>query len=222
MNSSLMRAALVLLLAGSAVMMGCAGGDDDADLDIDTTMTDTTGAFGSEMERAVVELEPTEGNSVVGTATFTSENGSVRIEATVSGLAPGMHGIHVHENGDCSAPDASSAGGHFNPDSSMHGGPDAQERHVGDLGNLEAGQDSTAQYNRVDNIITLSGPNSIVGKALVIHSDEDDLTSQPTGNAGDRVACGVIEMESGAGSMPGGMRPMQGSRGTTADTANAL
>lgn len=217
MNSSLMRAAIVLLLAGSAVMMGCAGGDDDADLDADTLMTDTTG-FGDEMEeRAVVELEPTEGHAVVGTATFISENGSVRIEATVSGLAPGMHGIHVHENGDCSAPDASSAGGHFNPDSSSHGGPDAAQRHVGDLGNLEAGQDSTAQYTRVDDVISLSGPNSIVGKALVIHSGEDDLTSQPSGDAGERVACGVIEMENGMGTMPGGV-----GTGTTADTANAL
>ena len=201
--------------------MGCAGGDDDADFGADTTMTDTTGALGNEMERAVVELQPTQGYSAVGSATFTSENGAVRIEATVSGLAPGMHGIHIHENGDCSAPDASSAGGHFNPDSSSHGGPDAPERHVGDLGNLEAGPDSTAQYSRVDNVISLSGPNSIVGKALVIHSGEDDLTSQPSGNAGDRVACGVIEMEGGAGTMPRGLGA-PGPAGATADTADAL
>lgn len=198
MNSSLMRAALVLLLAGSAVMMGCAG-DDGADIDVDTTLTDTTGMLGTgeAEQRAIAQLAPTEGNSVVGSATFTSMNGSVRVEATISGLTPGMHGFHVHENGDCSAPDASSAGGHFAPQGSQHAGPDAEQRHVGDLGNLEAGQDSTAQYSRVDSVISLSGPNSIVGKAVVVHSGEDDLTTQPSGDSGSRVACGVIEMDGG-------------------------
>ena len=182
-------------------MMGCAGGDDDADIDADTTLTDTTGTLGSgQMEqRAIAELEPTQGNSVVGTVTFASLNGSVRVEATVSGLAPGMHGIHIHENGDCSAPDASSAGGHFDPTGAQHGAPDGQQRHVGDLGNLEAGEDSTAQYNRVDSLISLSGMNSIVGKSGVVHSGEDDLTTQPSGDSGSRLACGVIEMENGGG-----------------------
>lgn len=205
MNSSLMRAALVLLFAGSAVLMGCAG-DDGADIDVDTTLTDTTGMLGTgeTEQRAIAQLAPTEGNSVVGSATFTSTNGSVRVEATVSGLAPGKHGFHVHENGDCSAPDASSAGGHFAPQDNPHAGPDDQPRHVGDLGNLEAGEDSTAEYSRDDSVISLSGPNSIVGKALVVHSGEDDLETQPSGDSGDRVACGVIEMETGGGAMERG------------------
>lgn len=201
MISPLMRAALVLLLAGSAVMMGCAGGDDGADVDADTALTDTIDALGTAgaQDRAVVELRPTDGNTAVGTATFTSENGSVRIEATLSGLAPGVHGIHVHEIGDCSAPDASSAGDHFDPAGSEHGAPEDQERHVGDLGNIEADDDSTAQYSRVDELVALSGPNSVVGRALVVHAGEDDLSTQPSGDSGPRVACGVILMEGGGG-----------------------
>lgn len=200
MNSSLIRAAFVLLLAGSAVIVGCAEGDGGAESGADTTMTDTTDALVMAEERAVVELTPTEGNTAVGTVTFTSENGSVRAEAMISGLAPGPHGIHIHEIGDCSAPDASSAGEHFNPEGDPHGGPDDEERHVGDLGNIEADQDSTAQLDLDDERLAMSGPNSIIGKALVVHAGEDDQTTQPSGDSGSRVACGVIEMESG---MPG-------------------
>ncbi len=202
MNSSLIRAAIVLLLAGSAVMTGCAG-DDDGAINADTTLTDGTDAFGTAgtQARAVAELRPTEGNTAVGSATFTSMNGSVRIEATIAGLAPGRHGIHIHETGDCSAPDASSAGGHFAPQGNQHGAPDDEQRHVGDLGNLEAGEDSTAQFSHTDDLITLSGTNSVVGRALVVHSGEDDLTTQPSGDSGSRVACGVIEMENSGGAI---------------------
>jgi len=205
MNSPLRRAAMVLLLAGFAVMMGCAEGDDGADLE-----TDTTGMLGmEEMEEvAIAQLAATEGHNVTGSATFTSINRGIRVEATVSGLEPGMHGIHIHENGDCSAPDASSAGGHFSPDDSPHGAPDDQERHVGDLGNLEVGQDSTGRYSRADSVLAFDGPKSIIGKALVIHAGEDDLRTQPSGDSGIRVACGVIEMEGGRmGEMPRGAVP---------------
>lgn len=220
MNSFLMRTALVLLLAGSAVMMGCAGGDDGAEIETDTTLTDTTGALGmaGSGERAIAELAPTEGNSAVGTVTFTQQDGAIRVEATVSGLAPGKHGFHIHENGDCSAPDASSAGGHFAPRDNQHGGRDDQPRHVGDFGNIEAGSDSTAQFSHVDSLIAFSGQNSIIGKAVLVHAGEDDLTSQPSGNSGPRVACGVIRME-GAG----GGRGTEGARGRMgADTAAAI
>lgn len=194
MKSPLQHTTLVLLLAGFVVLTGCAEGEDGVDFE-----TDTTGMTGMEEmdSTAVVQLAPTEGSSVVGTATFMPMNGGVHVEATVAGLEPGLHGFHVHENGDCSAPDASSAGGHFSPEDSPHGGPDDQERHVGDLGNLEAGEDSTAEYSRVDSMLTMSGANSIIGRALVVHAGEDDLTSQPSGDSGDRLACGVIEMEGG-------------------------
>lgn len=143
--------------------------------------------------KAVAILHPTEGNKVQGVVTFTAVEGGVLVVADVSNLTPGKHGFHVHEHGDCSAHDASSAGGHFNPTKSKHGGPDSAERHVGDLGNLEADKDGKAHYSRVDKLLTLSGPDSIVTRSVVVHADEDDLTTQPTGNSGPRIACGVIE-----------------------------
>ncbi|MCU0789122.1 MAG: superoxide dismutase family protein [Verrucomicrobia bacterium] len=142
---------------------------------------------------AVAVLEPTQGNQARGTVTFTQTDDGVRVVADITGLKPGEHGFHIHEHGDCSAPDGSSAGGHFNPTGMAHGGPDAAEHHLGDLGNLTADASGKAQLNRVYAFLDLNGTNAIVGRGLVVHSDRDDLTSQPTGNAGKRVACGVIE-----------------------------
>lgn len=189
-----------LVLGGVLIVAGCGGGE-DTEMAADTTMADTAGVGG--METATAQLEPTEGYNATGTVTFTSVNGAVRVEADVRGLSPGEHGIHVHEFGDCSAPDASSAGGHFNPTNEDHGAPEDSVRHVGDLGNLQAGQDSTATYTRVDSVITLTGANSIIGKAIVVHAGADDFETQPSGDSGDRVACGVIEQDGGAGMMPG-------------------
>lgn len=140
----------------------------------------------------MAELSPTEGHAVRGTVHFEPAAGGVRVRAEVSGLAGGRHGFHVHEVGDCSAPDASSAGGHFDPAGAPHAGPDAAKRHVGDLGNLEAGSDGIARYDRVDAMLSLSGADGILGRAVVVHAGADDLTSQPSGAAGPRVACGVI------------------------------
>lgn len=144
--------------------------------------------------QAVAELKPAEGSSVTGTVTFFPQNGALRVVADIEGLEPGMHGFHIHETGDCSAPDASSAGGHFNPDNAPHGAPEnpPAQRHLGDLGNLEADADGKAHYERVDPVISLAGPNSIAGKAVIVHAQPDDLSSQPTGNAGPRLACGVV------------------------------
>ena len=146
--------------------------------------------------RAVAELIPTEGNETTGTVTFTSQAGGILVTVAAKGLTPGLHGFHIHEHGDCSALDAASAGGHFNPDGTPHGAPEnpSAQRHMGDLGNLEAGQDGTAHYENTDSLLSLTGPNSIVGKAVIVHAQPDDFTSQPTGNAGPRIACGVIEV----------------------------
>ena len=201
MTARLTRYMYALVLGGALVVAGCGGGE-DTEFAADTTMTDTAGVGG--MESATAQLQSTEGYDVTGTVMFTSVNGAVRVEADVQGLSPGEHGIHVHEFGDCSAPDASSAGGHFNPTNEEHGAPQDSVRHVGDLGNLQAGQDSTATYSRVDSVITLTGANSIVGKAVVVHSGADDFESQPSGDSGDRVACGVIEQDGATGMMPGG------------------
>lgn len=166
------------------------------DTGLDTTATPMSMRGTGE---AVATLDPTEGNDVSGQVTFSETEGGVLVVAEVTGLDEGMHGFHVHETGDCSAPDASSAGGHFNPTDAPHGAPDAAaaERHVGDLGNLEAGADGTARYERTDAVLTLSGPNSAIGKAVVVHAGQDDFSSQPSGDAGNRLACGVIEATDG-------------------------
>lgn len=148
-------------------------------------------------------IKPTKGNTVTGTVKFTpviSMNGAeavllgIRVIADLEGLTPNeKHGFHVHEFGDCSADDASSAGGHFNPSGFLHGSPDSTTRHVGDLGNVQADAQGKAHYERVDKVIAFSGSNSIIGKSIVVHAKEDDFTTQPTGNAGARIGCGVIE-----------------------------
>lgn len=143
-------------------------------------------------KRAIAILNPTKGNMVNGTVTFEAVEGGVRIVAKIDQLTPGKHGFHIHEFGDCSAPDGASAGGHFNPTHKKHGGPDSLERHVGDLGNLVADEKGHAVYERVDSLISLEGPDTIIGRSIVVHALPDDYTTQPTGNSGGRVACGVI------------------------------
>lgn len=132
-------------------------------------------------------------NEVTGYVIFTRTDEGVRVEATITGLELETdHGFHIHQYGDCRAPDASSAGGHYNPTNEEHGAPSDEERHVGDLGNISANAQGTAEVDFVDDVITLSGQNSIIGRGVIVHANEDDLTSQPSGDAGPRVACGVI------------------------------
>lgn len=142
--------------------------------------------------RAVAVLAPTAGNTGQGIVTFEVVDGGVRITARLEGLAAGSHGFHIHEFGDCSAPDGTSAGGHFNPTGEPHGAPDAAERHIGDLGNLEADTQGMATYDRIDRMLSLTGPQGVIGRGVIVHAAPDDLTSQPTGAAGPRLACGVI------------------------------
>lgn len=144
----------------------------------------------------VVLLEPTEGNQTRGDLRFTRAGERIEITGTLSGLpGGGSHGFHVHETGDCSAPDASSAGGHFNPGSHDHGRVGHGEHHAGDSDNVTANADGAAQVKSWLEGATLGdgAATDIVGKAVIVHTDADDYTSQPTGDAGDRLACGVIE-----------------------------
>ena len=142
---------------------------------------------------AIAVLSPTQGNEVRGTLYFTKLSEGVRIDGEITGLKPGTHGFHIHDKGDCSAPDAMSAGGHFNPAKMKHGSPTSAERHAGDYGNIEANASGVARFSKVDRAATLEGPNSVLGHAVIVHADRDDLTTDPTGNAGKRVACGIIE-----------------------------
>lgn len=142
--------------------------------------------------KAVCVLYPTKGNQVTGTVTFTTTENGVRVVADVHGLTQGKHGFHIHECGDCSAADGSSAGGHFNPMGKNHGSPMDTMRHIGDMGNLEADANGDAHLDYIDDAISLSGEHTIIGRSIIIHQEMDDLKTQPTGNAGPRVACGVI------------------------------
>jgi Cu-Zn family superoxide dismutase len=147
----------------------------------------------AESLKAICKLKATEGNRVSGFVKFTQKKNSVMVWAHVEGLTPGKHGFHIHECGDCSASDGSSAKGHFNPGKNHHGGPVAKDRHAGDLGNLIANSKGVAEYEKKDKAIRLTGEGGILGKAVIIHEKEDDYKTQPTGNSGSRIACGVIK-----------------------------
>jgi superoxide dismutase, Cu-Zn family len=142
--------------------------------------------------KALAILQPTAGNKVAGVVTFTKVPDGIKVVADVAGLTPGPHGFHVHQYGDCTTPNGDSAGGHFNPEGMAHGGPTSQERHVGDLGNIIADKEGKAHLEWTDKLLSFEGRDSIIGRGLIVHGMADDLVSQPVGNAGPRVACGVI------------------------------
>lgn len=149
-------------------------------------------AKNEDIKKAIAVLHPASGSKVSGTVTFEETDQGLHIVAHVEGLTPGSHGFHVHEWGDTSAPDGTSAGGHYNPTTHPHGAPTDKERHVGDLGNLEANDQGVAHLDWTDPVMKLDGPGSIIGRGVVVHEKADDLKSQPTGNAGGRIAVGVV------------------------------
>lgn len=142
---------------------------------------------------ALATLSPTEGNEVTGTVKFRQQENQVIITANLQGLQPeSVHAWHIHEFGDRSSPDGKAMGGHYNPEQTPHGLPNNSERHAGDLGNLKAdAQGTVTKEMTVDNITINGSKNPIVGRGLVIHAETDD-GGQPTGNAGSRIAQGVI------------------------------
>ncbi len=142
--------------------------------------------------QAVAVLSPTDGSEARGVVTFTKTDVGISVVADLVGLEPGTHGFHIHEFGDCSAADGTSAGGHFNPGGADHAGPSDEMRHTGDLGNVTADENGAVHHEHTDTHISFAGPNSIIGRGVIVHAGEDDLTSQPTGAAGARVACGVV------------------------------
>ena len=142
--------------------------------------------------KAVCVLNPTVGNTLTGSITFTQTDKGVRVVVDVQGLSKGKHGFHIHEFGDCSAPDGTSAGGHFNPMGKTHGAPMDMSRHIGDMGNIDVDESGKAHLDYVDTMMSLNGDHSIIGRSVILHKNEDDMKTQPTGNAGPRIACGVI------------------------------
>ncbi len=145
-------------------------------------------------QRATASLKPTKAGKASGEVTFEQVRGKVRVVANVAGLRPNQeHGFHIHEAGDCSSGDGMSTKGHFNPQGKPHAHPTSSERHAGDLPALKADSAGRAKLEVEMDIITVSpGPTSVVGRGLIVHADPDDYRTQPTGNAGARIACGVI------------------------------
>ena len=145
-----------------------------------------------EPSRATVQLQPTKGSKTFGEATFEQVGSKVRVLVNVQGLKPGQeHGFHIHEVGDCSSGDGMSTKGHFNPFGRPHAHPGSG--HAGDLPALKADKAGRAKLDVIlDDITVTPGPGSIIGRGLIVHADPDDYKTQPTGNAGARIACGVI------------------------------
>src|SRR5687768_4439742 len=197
MNRNLRKLALAATIAVGLVV-GCESmkKDDDGD----AKKMDASGG-----KTAVPNLKPAPAASTqpawgkpTGTVTFkeAGEN-KVKVSYDLKGLTPGKHGFHIHEKADLSAPDYSSAGPHFNPTKHKHAGPDAGERHAGDLGNVEADTSGNAKGNVTADGLTIGSgaANDIVGRSVVVHEKADDLKTDPSGNSGGRVAAGAIEIK---------------------------
>ena len=163
-------------VAAALALAGCAG----------------MGTMGSG-PKAVATLEPTKGNTTSGTVEFHQRGDRVQVAASIRGLAPNQeHGFHIHEKGDCSSGDGMSAAGHWNPDNQPHG-PQNAAHHAGDMPNLKADASGNAKATfDLAGITVAAGPKSVVGRGLIVHKDPDDYKTQPTGNAGARLACAVI------------------------------
>lgn len=144
---------------------------------------------------AMASINPSEGNAAKGMVHFQEQgDGSVEVVADLTNVPPGVHGFHIHENGDCGN-NGQAAGGHFNPMAHPHGAPDAQSHHAGDFGNVTADEKGEVHTRFMTHSITVKdGANSVVRRAVVLHANPDDLVTQPTGNAGGRIACGVVTL----------------------------
>jgi len=196
----------IVLLGLSLTVMGCTDTEDydDAD-DADGTMTNTEGQMDDDMNHGddldhdgmmnakmlIATVHPTQNSEVEGTVTFKKVAEGVRVSGDLTGLSQGKHGFHIHQYGDCSAADGTSAGGHYNPAGNDHAARTDSVRHMGDMGNIQAGGNGNATVNYVDSVINL---HDIIGRAVVIHGGQDDFSSQPSGAAGPRMACGIIGM----------------------------
>ncbi len=158
------------------------------------TSTSSTSSQLVAPDAAVATIEPTAGNECRGTVKFTQRDDHVDVVVDLTGLKPGQtHAMHVHENGDCSAPDAMSAGAHYNPGGHPHALPPSDPRHAGDLGNVVADSDGKAQVEiSVTNLSVDGTMNPIKNRSVIVHAQPDD-GSQPSGNAGGRIGCGVIK-----------------------------
>jgi|SRR5688572_9594643 len=185
---------LTSLCVAAVLLNGCGQRDEPETPAAPPAATEVTPQAQSPTE-ASAQLAPTQGNGATGSLALTAVQGGVHLSGSVQGLPPnGEFGFHIHEKGDCSAPDASSAGEHFNPTNAQHGNPTSDAHHGGDMHNVKSDAQGTAQIEVDATGVTLGTgqPDDVLGRAVVTHAKPDDYTTQPSGNSGARVACGVI------------------------------
>ncbi|HEY5803573.1 MAG TPA: superoxide dismutase family protein [Lysobacter sp.] len=189
MNTALKSALRSAALAATAVLAVAACSSTP------TTKAPAAPAAVSTAKAATVNLASASASLVSGKLSVVPMGDGVHITGEIGGLGPNStHAVHIHEKGDCSAADASSAGGHFNPSTSPHGKVDSGPHHGGDMNNIVADGEGVARVNVHASGVTLGGgaANDVAGKAVIVHANADDYKTQPTGNAGGRIACGVI------------------------------
>ena len=185
-----------LVAAGLTVAIACGGPASQVATPTPTAAATTaTPSPTPKPLAATAELKDKDGNTVA-TATLTEQTGGVRVVLTATKIAAGQHGWHLHAVGKCDSADFATAGGHFNPDTKQHGTQNPQGPHAGDLGNLTAGADGTAKADVVAKVTLAPGATSLLktdGTAIVIHANPDDDKTDPSGNSGARIACGVVK-----------------------------
>lgn len=205
-----------LFMGAALIAMSCGSGTDNSGESLTDSLgvapgspNETENVMDSEdamsAENASATLNPASGSDVSGTATFSqNEDGEVNLVLHVENLTPGTHAVHLHENGDCGAEDASSAGAHWNPTSEDHGKRGETDFHAGDITNLTVGEDGIGHLEMDVEGWSIGGSEetSIINKAIIIHADPDDFKSQPAGAAGARVACGVIQSDGNTTRVP--------------------
>ena len=175
--------AALLLLIGISALTGC------------ERMQQQAGVLSMpSAKQAIATIGPVGENSATGMAIFTQNGDQITLTIEIQNVSPGIHGVHIHENGDCSSPDGKAAGGHWNPTDVAHGKWGEGEFHLGDIGNITVGEDGTGSIELTTDLweIGTGSDIDVVGKGIIVHADADDFTSQPSGNAGARIGCGVI------------------------------
>ncbi|MCH8275671.1 MAG: superoxide dismutase family protein [Armatimonadetes bacterium] len=186
---------LLTFLAGALLALGVSGCSNQGEQQAPAEPTQRTPAEQpSQPRQAVARIDSKSGSSMFGSASFRQEGDTVLFRVTISGAEPGLHAVHIHEFGDCSAEDGSSAGGHWNPTGDEHGRWGEPRHHLGDIGNIEVGEDGEGSLELATDVwsVGTGDENDVIGKSIVVHGGADDFVSQPSGAAGARIGCGAI------------------------------